>query len=221
MVTQESLIEFFVGYAYEPVLVYAAVIALLTASSFGLPIPEEVTLISAGIVGYLALHPEKFPPPPDGGSPVNPILLSIVCFVAVFGSDLLVFYLGKWGGKRIEKSRRLKKYVTSEAMKKVTVWTEKYGAIMAGVFRFTPGIRFPGHMACGMLGVPVWKFILVDGTAALLTVPTQVLLVAYYGEEILTYFKQFKIVILSIVAVTLLLFFLRKTKLIQGLLRRA
>ena len=86
---------------------------------------------------------------------------------------------------------------------------------MAGVFRFTPVLRFPGHMACGMLGVSHLKFWLSDGVAALLTVPTQVLLVAYYGEEILTYFKQFKIVIVAILVLAAISFFVFRKRLQQ------
>lgn len=84
--------------------------------------------------------------------------------------------------------------------------------IMAGVFRFTPGIRFPGHMCCGFMGVPAWKFILIDGAAALLTVPTQVLLVAYYGDVILDYIKQFKIALLVVLVAIIFLWIFKRKK---------
>ncbi len=77
---------------------------------------------------------------------------------------------------------------------------------MAGVFRFTPGLRFPGHFCCGVLGVPAWKFTAIDGTAALLTVPTQVLLVAYYGGKILESFKKFKISLVVVLGLILIYF---------------
>ena len=46
-----NLIEFFAAYAYQPMLVYSFIVLFMTASSFGLPIPEEMTLVSAGLVG--------------------------------------------------------------------------------------------------------------------------------------------------------------------------
>lgn len=210
MFDQAEILNYLSQYAYQPWVVYGLVTALLTASSFGLPIPEEVTLISCGLVGYMALHPEQFPPPSVNSTPVNPITLSIVCFLAVFLSDLIVFFIGRYGGMKLLKARRLQKYVTSEAFQKTIRWVESYGAIMAGAFRFTPGLRFPGHMACGMLGLKTWKFCAVDGLAALLTVPTQVLFVAYYGDVILSYFKQFKIAVFIILILAVTLFLTRR-----------
>jgi len=187
-------------------------------SLLGLPVPEEVTLLSAGVVGYLATNPDQFPPPEGADQAVNPHILAAICFFAVFLSDLLVFWIGRLGAKRLDRSKRMQKYMNSQNMKKVVVWTQKYGSWMAGVFRFTPGIRFPGHMACGVLGLSPWKFMLVDGTAALLTVPTQVLLIAYYGEEILYYFKQFKIAILLLLLFAIVFFVFRKSKRISSML---
>jgi len=42
---------------------------------------------------------------------------------------------------------------------------------------------------------------LIDGTAALISVPTQILLLAFYGEVILKFIKQFKIILLCIFAI--------------------
>jgi membrane protein DedA with SNARE-associated domain len=210
MLEQSTLINWFASYAYEPWMVYATILTLLTASSFGLPLPEEVTLISAGFLAYFSLHPELYPPPYEGAQSVRVISLAAFCFFAVMFSDLLVFSIGKFGGTRVFQSKMLQQYVTTEAFQKVFKWTSQNGAWMSGLFRFTPGLRFPGHMACGALGVPVWKFLLIDGTAALLTVPTQILLVAYYGDIVLENIKHFKILIAILIALSLLIYFMRK-----------
>jgi membrane protein DedA with SNARE-associated domain len=211
MLTQDQILSFLSSYAYEPMMVYSFIILVLTASSFGLPIPEEVTLISAGVIGYFAMNPDLYPPPSPDLKPLNVWTLSVVCLIAVFFSDLLIYWIGRIGGVKLLKSKRFAPIVSSSIYNKAVTLTKKYGALMAGVFRFTPGLRFPGHMACGVLGVSHLKFWLADGVAALLTVPTQVLLVAYYGEEILAYFKQFKIVILiTLCAGLLFLYFFKK-----------
>lgn len=205
-----SMLQWLSQYAYEPWIVYTAIIVLMTASSFGLPIPEEITLVSVGLLAYLAKNPEKFPPPYPGAEPVTVEALMLVTFFAVFLSDFLVFCIGKFGGKRLKQSTRWKRFFRSRAFRKAEVYAKHYGPIMSGVFRFTPGLRFPGHLICGMMGVKAWQFTLVDGTAALLSVPTQVWFVATYGEEILGAFKQFKIAILSVLAVALLVYFARR-----------
>ena len=206
----QSLLVWFSAYAYEPLILYTAIAVLFTASSFGLPVPEEVMLVSLGLLAFLAKHPDRFPPPYPGATPVSVEGLMVASFLAVFLSDALVFFIGKYGGQKLKKSQRWKKFFRSRAFRRAEVYSKHYGAIMAGVFRFTPGLRFPGHMICGMMGLPFWKFSLVDGLAALLTVPTQVWLVATYGEEILGAFKQFKIAVFSLLAGGLIFYFGRR-----------
>jgi membrane protein DedA with SNARE-associated domain len=204
-ITEAEVIQWFVEKAYQPEVVYFGVVFLMFASSFGLPLPEEVPLVSAGLVGHVAMHPQDYPIPEGAGDPVNIYILAAVCFGAVFFSDLLIFFIGKFLGKKLLRRPRFANFVQSKSFIKVQLWTRKYGAWASGIFRFTPGLRFPGHMACGMMGLPVWKFIAVDGTAALLTVPTQILLVGHYGDVILNNFKYLKIA-LACVLVGVILF---------------
>jgi membrane protein DedA with SNARE-associated domain len=140
-----------------------------------------------------------YPRPEGAGEPVNLYTLAIVCFSAVFLSDLLIYFLGKFLGRNLLSRPRFEAFRNSKNFLRVQGWTRKYGAWASGIFRFTPGLRFPGHLTCGMMGVPVWKFVAVDGTAALLTVPTQILLVGYYGDVILQNFKYVKIVLIVLV----------------------
>jgi membrane protein DedA with SNARE-associated domain len=210
LISPEKIEAFFTGYAYSPNLVYVGVFIFMTLSSFGLPVPEEVVLVSCGIISYMALHPGIFPPPYEGAVGVDYRLLAFLAFVAVLYSDMLVFLIGKYFGAKIFKTKFFAKHFSENRLEKVNRWYRKWGALACGIFRFTPGLRFPGHMSCGMMGVPVSKFLLVDGLAALLTVPTQVLLVAFYGEVILSKFKEFKLVLLGLFIIWLLYFLAKK-----------
>ncbi len=200
---EDSILPFFIEIAYQPYLVYLALTVAMFASSFGLPIPEEVTLISTGLVAYMGMNN---PPPYPGAEPVNVYVAAIVAFLAVFLSDLVIYFLGRFFGRKILKMRFMKRY--EPRMNQIAAWTQKYGQWAAGVFRFTPGIRFPGHFSCGMMGLPLWKFIMVDGSAALLSVPIQIVLVANYGKEIIASIKEFQTIILAILAVIGILYFL-------------
>lgn len=210
MIDQQQIITLLNSYAYEPHLVYMFVIGLLTASSFGLPIPEEITLITAGTLAYFGLNPQLYPPPNEGAQAVDPITLAIVCFFAVFLSDFLVYWIGRLGRNQINQRPYFQKLSNSKPFQRATILIEKYGVWMAGVFRFTPGIRFPGHMSCGLFGLHPVKFTIMDGTAALLTVPTQVLLIAYYGETILESIKTFKITLLCLIVLIVGIILFRK-----------
>ena len=177
--------------AHSPALVFSLLFLIMYASSFGLPLPEEVTLLTLGFLVWLGNNPEAATgmAAPTG---INIHMAAWLAFVAVLSSDVLVFELGRKFGSRILKLPVLNKLAQPALLEKVNRWMERWGFWTAGVFRFTPGIRFPGHLSCGMLGVPRHKFILVDGFAALISVPTQVYLVGIYGKDIIDLVKKYQ-----------------------------
>lgn len=199
-------------YAYQPMWVYFFLIVMMLLSAVGLPLPEEVTLVSVGILAYMGQNPDKYPPPFVGASYVHATTAAIVAFFAVIGSDFLIYFMGRFFGVKIFNWAPVQKVITPEAREKIETWTRKYGAWACGIFRFTPGLRFPGHLASGMLKFPAWKFLLVDGIAALISVPTQILLLAHFGEQILGAFKQFKLGILAVIIALALFYFYKKWK---------
>ena len=236
MFSEQVIFDFLLGYAYSPLLVYGFIIFFMLLSGFGLPLPEEVVLISSGIVAFMSHHPEIYPPPYPGAVGVNVYVLATVCFFAVMLSDTVVYLIGKYQGLKIFYIvakikffflRQTKKDETSvqkiyeEILKtktfmKINILFEKHGVLAAGIFRFTPGIRFPGHLTCGMLGVPLWKFLCVDFVVAILSVPTQVILVATFGETIISSFKEFKLIILSVGAAAVAIYFILKYRKRKG-----
>lgn len=183
-------------YAYQPEIVYLLVIVIMLLASFGLPIPEEVVIITTSLLAYMSLNPDIYPPPEPGARGINVYVLMLVCFLAVFLSDFLVFQIGRRLGRSLPDRKWFQKMIKPKTYKKVKFWTQKYGLAAPGIFRFLPGLRFPGHMACGALGISPWKFAVVDFVVVLATIPTQVYLIANYGEEILQFLNKFKYVLI-------------------------
>jgi membrane protein DedA with SNARE-associated domain len=220
----EPIFQWMSQYAYEPHYVYAAMVTMMLMSAFGLPIPEEVTLISVGVLSFMGANPQLFPPPYAGAPVINAYEASFFAFLAVYASDFMIYGIGRKWGRKLLYSKKFSRIFTPAMMEKVEQWTHKYGAYACGIFRFTPGVRFPGHIACGMLKFPVWKFALIDGIAAAISVPTQILLISHYGEPILVRIHKFKIVLFSVLGAALLIFILLKLRnkwLAQRALRRA
>lgn len=197
-------------YAYEPIWIYFFLIIMMLLSAVGLPLPEEVTLVSIGVLAYIGQNPDKYPPPFEGAPHINPTTAAIVAFLAVVLSDLLIYFIGRFFGKRVFEWKIVKKFISADNKVKIEKWTHKYGALACGIFRFTPGVRFPGHLACGIVKFPVWKFLVVDGIAALISVPTQVLLFAHYGEHIYGAFSKFKYVVFGILIIFAIIYVYKK-----------
>lgn len=208
----EPIFQWMSQFAYQPGVVYAALIGMMMLSSIGFPLPEEVTLISVGILAFMGAHPQHFPPPYPGAPVVDVHTAALIAFLAVVVSDFTIYVIGRVFGRKLLYHPRVHKFFPEHMMKRVEEWTHKYGAYACGIFRFTPGLRFPGHLACGMLHYPVWKFLVIDGIAALISVPTQIYLLAHYGEPILTKLRQFKFVVFGVIGVLILYFIFRKLR---------
>lgn len=190
---EHQIFQFLSQYAHQPWLVYTSVVAIVFASSFGFPVPEEVTIVSLGLIAFIGNNPELFPSDqPLTGEPINVHTAAWLCFAAVFVSDFIVYSLGRVYGARFIQTRFFRRFIGEDRMNKVFAISQKYGSIAAGAFRFTPGLRFPGHFSCGMLGVRPIHFIAIDGLAALISVPTQVYLIYNFGDTILENLKRFK-----------------------------
>lgn len=199
-----EIMTWFAQYAYQPWLIYTAVIAMMTLSSFGLPLPEEVTILALGLIVYMGRNPDLYPPPSLDSVPVDLTWAMIICFLAVFLSDFLVYFLGRKFGQNSKVLVFIHRFISPEAFDKTKEIIQKHSFWVPAIFRFTPGIRFPGHFSCGMLGIKPWQFLTTDGLAALISVPTQVFIFAYYGKTILstiTLIKQYLLIIILIVAV--------------------
>jgi membrane protein DedA with SNARE-associated domain len=134
----------------------------------------------------------------------------IVCLFAVFFSDYLVFYLGKIFGKNKKVLSIIHRFVSEKSFNRTKLHIQKHSFWVPALFRFTPGIRFPGHFSCGMLGIKRTQFILTDGTAALFSVPTQIFVFAYYGETILSTIAIIKQYFLGVIIVVLLVYIGKK-----------
>ena len=193
-------------------MVYLAVVSMMLLSAFGLPIPEEITLLSVGLLAFMGSQPSLFPPPYAGAPVIHPIEAALVCSLAVFLADFVVYSIGRRWGRKILTHPRLQKVMTPELIARAEQFTRKYGMLATGLFRFTPGLRFPGHLLCGSLHLAPWRFALVDLLAVSISVPTQILLLAYYGEPILVALKRFKIILFSVLLVGLVVWFIYKLR---------
>lgn len=157
----EFLISFFTDYGYW------AVLFVLIICGFGVPIPEDITLVSGGVIA--GLYPES----------VNSHLMLVVSMIGVLAGDSTMYWLGRIYGTRILRFRPMRKIVTLERLKMVREKFDQYGNRVLFVARFLPGLRAPIYMVSGITRrVSYTRFVLIDFCAAIISVPIWV----YLGE---------------------------------------
>ncbi|OBU86449.1 DedA family protein [Chromobacterium subtsugae] len=188
MDTLQILLDFFTGYGY------LAVFAVLLVCGFGVPIPEDITLVAGGVIsglGYANVH-----------------YMFLVGMAGVLVGDGIMFMAGRTFGNKVLKFRPIARILTQERFEAVQEKFAKYGNWVLFVARFLPGLRSPIFITAGMTRrVPYWRFLLMDGFAALISVPVWVYL-GYYGaanrEWLMTMVHRGQAGILGAVALLLL-----------------
>ncbi len=151
-------------------LPYLGVVLVLLAGGFGMPIPEDLPLL---VGGYLC-----------GIGQADIAIMLPVTFIAVVGADFLVYFLGRRYGHHVPKLPVLKRYLRPERLVKAEVSFHKHGGKTLFLARFMPGLRTPIYFSAGAFKLPAWKMVLCDGLAALLSVPTVVLLAWYLAKTV-------------------------------------
>jgi len=148
---------------------YAAVFSVLIACGFGLPIPEDVTLVTGGIISGLGY--------------THVATMTIVGLAGVLVGDGLVFTVGRVYGTRVFELKWVKRFLTPKRLGTVREKLAKHGNWVVFAARFMPGLRTPIFLTTGATSqVSLAQFFILDGLAALISVPVWVYL-GYLGAE--------------------------------------
>jgi membrane protein DedA with SNARE-associated domain len=180
MALLDTLINFFTANGY------LAVFVVLMVCGFGVPIPEDITLVAGGVIaglGYVNVH-----------------VMFLVGLVGVLTGDSLMFIVGRVFGERALRLRWVAYLLTPRRYAQVQAKFSRYGNRLMFIARFLPGLRSPIYLTAGMTRrVSFIRFFLLDGLAALISVPVWVYL-GYYGaqnhEWLLTWLSRGKTVVL-------------------------
>ncbi|OOG40287.1 DedA family protein [Rhodanobacter sp. C05] len=148
---------------------YLAVFIALMICGAGLPLPEDITLVAGGVIaglGYVNVHG----------------MFALAMFGVLLG-DSAIFLLGHHYGARMLKWRLVARILTPKRYAMVQEKFVRYGNRMLFIARFLPGMRTTVYITAGISHrVSFTRFLLMDGLAALISVPFWVYL-GYFGAD--------------------------------------
>lgn len=150
---------------------YAAILGVLLAAGAGVPLPEELTLITTGVLaheGVLRL----------------PIAVS-VAYVGVVAGDAIAFGLGRRHGERVLSSRFLRRVLTPERRARVDAHFARHAFLTVAVARHLGGVRAAIFALAGAHGVRLRTFLLADALSAMLSVPLVVCAAYLFSRHVL------------------------------------
>lgn len=149
---------------------YAAIIGVLLLCGLGLPLPEEVPILTSAILAASGTL-EPWP------------ALGALMFGVMLG-DSVMFWLGKRWGTHLLEHRFARRMLTPERNAKILEYFAKYGAWIIFVARFLPGLRAPLFLTSGSMKVRFWVFFAMDGAAALVSIPSSFWLAYYFTDQL-------------------------------------
>jgi membrane protein DedA with SNARE-associated domain len=130
-----------------------AVFVALMLTPLGLPIPEEVSLLVAGVLA--------------AKSHVTVPLAILVGYVGVTLGDVVAWTMGRRAG--LHPRGFIGRLVGPEQITNIEEFYERWGAWAIVIARQLPGTRLPAFFFAGASGIPLGRFLIVDGTAAIFT----------------------------------------------------
>jgi membrane protein DedA with SNARE-associated domain len=148
---------------------YLAPFGVLLLCGIGAPIPEEVTLIGAGILYH------------RGNVEFVPIVL--VCISAILLGDSLPFWLGRRYGERALRVPWVARVLHPERFARLQKRFAEHGNWATFACRFFAGVRIPGYFLAGTMHMRWSRFLLLDLIGALVSVPTSIWLGKLFGDS--------------------------------------
>jgi membrane protein DedA with SNARE-associated domain len=147
-----------------------AVVAALLVAGLGVPIPEDLSLLTGGYLVWSGQEPFW--------------LVLVACLLAIVIGDSALFFLGWHFGPRITQHRWLRHRLTPKRLERVERHFEKHGNKTILLARFAAGARALFFLAAGAMKMSYWRFLLLDGLAAVVSGTAWVLLGWRFGAQI-------------------------------------
>ena len=156
---------------------YLGLIAILVLTGTGLPIPEEVPVIAAGV---LSAHGQ-----------LEPWLAFFSCLIGALGGDCAMYWIGRHFGRNVVREHRWwAHFVKPEREAQLERTLKDHDIKVFFVARFLVGIRSPVYLAAGVLRMPFRRFIIIDLFCATTVIGVVFGLSYYFGAPILRWIRN-------------------------------
>ena len=154
---------------------YLGIFVLLVLGDLGLPFPEDTTLILSGFL--IAQDVIK----------LLPTLL--VVYGTLLLTDFSLYFFGKKYGRRVVEHRKFRKIISPERLSNLEEKFRKWGIFVVFVGRHFLGIRAQVFLAAGVMRMSALKFLIADGTSAILSMALMVG-IGYFGGSSIRILKE-------------------------------
>jgi len=130
---------------------YGGLLVVLLLGSLGVPIPEEVPIVAAGLLSHQQM--------------MRWWLALPTCIVGVFAGDLILYWAGRHWGERVLDQPLIGRLLTRARLEQIQSGYRRRGALIVFLARNVMGLRAAAFVGAGVVGLPFWKFAAADAAA--------------------------------------------------------
>jgi membrane protein DedA with SNARE-associated domain len=138
-------------------LAYLIVLVALLAGSVGIPAPEDLTLIAAGVLCSL--------------SQVNTWVMALTCYLGLIIGDLIIYRIGWMAGPTLFRKKWFRRHISTSRLQAMRKNLHKRTMLTILVARHLFYIRTATFLMCGAVRISFSRFLVMDAIAALITTP--------------------------------------------------
>ncbi|MBV8356451.1 MAG: DedA family protein [Deltaproteobacteria bacterium] len=176
---------------------YVGLFLTLVLCGLGLPVPEELPLLTGG---FLAYH----------GITQYPTTLAI-SFVGVMAGDNSLFFLGRRFGSSILRYLGFVRPDYRQRIERLKMFMDRHGNMTIFYARFLAGVRALVYLTAGSAGMTPRRFVVYDALGAIISVPLAVSIGYFFGNQIdlaIRYIGGFDRVVLMAASVSIIIYLL-------------
>jgi len=149
---------------------YLGILITLLLGSLGVPIPEEMPIVAAGILSHEGLARWWLALP--------------ICVLGVLSGDTVLYWAGRRWGERVLGWRVVRRVLTPPRAEWLETAYREHAMKTVAMARHVTGLRAAAFLTAGIARVPFWKFILADAAAAAVSVPLAFGLAYFFTHQI-------------------------------------
>jgi len=172
-----------------PVLVYLIVTLVIGVESMGIPVPGEITLVTASLMAI--------------GGVTNPWFVAIAASVGAIGGDSLGYLFGRRGGRGLLErfGRRFPKHFGPAHLARAERMFKRWGVWAVFFGRFVALLRILAGPLAGALHVPYRKFLVANAAGGIVWSFGTTFVIYFVGRVAEKWLKDFSYIALIIAVV--------------------
>jgi len=142
----------------------------------GLPIPEEVPIVAAGILAARGI--------------IDPYWALAACLFGALAGDCVMYWIGYHFGRNVVREHPWWAHlVKPEREAQIEQMLQRHGLKVFFLARFLVGIRSPVYLSAGILHVPFRRFFLIDLFCATTVIGLFFTLSYKFGQSIIEWIR--------------------------------